>query len=107
MSCEVKCCEGCTTYPPELKVGKVLFTKDGRKTGNAVIVSLHYSEVSGQMRYTCVTDFGSEIILSFQQIHNQFYVEESTHDGVCLTKRLLKQINMLSNSFSGEDNCSI
>lgn len=87
-------CKGCN----ELKVGKVLFTKDGRLTGNAVIGDSFHSRIIDETIYACLTDFGNIIELSENQIYNQFYVEESNYDGKDLTNRSMSQISKISNN---------
>ena len=57
--------------------GAQLMTKDGRRMGNAHIVSLTTPPTEADpVYYHCLTDAGSEFRLSAEEIHNAFWIGE-------------------------------
>lgn len=61
-----------TEITSEVKAGSVLFTKDGRITGNAV-VSLVFHSLEGEY-VVAVTDAGNAISFPLKNLTKQFYV---------------------------------
>lgn len=66
--------------------GSQLYTKDGRRSGNAHIVSIEDSELHGQL-YHCITDAGSEVNLCFAELEEMFEVGDYISDVDDLLKR--------------------
>lgn len=59
-----------------IRIGQILFTKDGRHTGNAIV--LDWKSITGLGRvYRCRTDFGNEISMTIREIDNQFYTSKN------------------------------
>lgn len=58
----------------ELIVGTQLCTKDGRRTGNARIISIE--ERYGHIVYVARTDAGNLINLVESEVHSMFYIGE-------------------------------
>jgi len=56
----------------KMKVNQILYTKDGRYVGNAII-----TKITGES-ITAKTDYGNEIHLSLSEI-SKFYHTESAH----------------------------
>jgi hypothetical protein len=53
-------------------VGQILFTKDGRKTGNAIVTGKEFIDGFGEV-YFCRTDFGNTLRLTTAELVRNFY----------------------------------
>ncbi len=58
-----------------LQEGHILFTKDGRHTGNAVVLSSKEVAELGTV-YKCRTDFGNIINLTMREVESLFYLQK-------------------------------
>lgn len=67
----------------KLEVGLQLFTKDGRRRGNAVVIGNYmttfYMEVSAEI-WEVMTDMGSIVKLEQQELHSMFYLGDFIMD---------------------------
>ena len=54
----------------KLDIGTILYTKDGRKTGNAII-----GEIYDDGLYSIRTDYGNDCKLDIQEIRKLFYID--------------------------------
>ena len=65
-----------------MEVNQFLFTKDGRKFGNAIVVKKYKSSVQKKLDlYDIKTDYGSVIIaLTARIIRECFYIPEMKHE---------------------------
>ena len=59
----------------ELEEGTVLYTKDGRKVGNAKIIDI-YSDLNYETFYVIRTDFGNHASLRLYELKDLFYFEK-------------------------------
>lgn len=65
------------------QVGSVLFTKDGRMTGNAIIDYVHdFITNDGVVNtlYNCISDAGNVFYLTEKQLKKQFYQPKYVSD---------------------------
>lgn len=58
---------------PNLPVGQILYTKDGRRIGNAIVTGSYPHDKLGTV-YFARTDFGNKVVLTEKEIHDEFYV---------------------------------
>lgn len=69
----------------ELEVGLQLFTKDGRRTGNAFISStetIKFARPRGEtyVLWECMSDMGNTFKLGEEEVHNQFHLGDYIFD---------------------------
>jgi|SRR3989344_2159522 len=58
-------------------VGQPLFTQDGRRIGNALIVK---NDVEHSSNYKITTDFGNDVMMSESDINSVFYVSRTSDE---------------------------
>jgi hypothetical protein len=67
-----------------IKLGTILFTKDGRKIGNAIVKTILYSDIETiepiVRAYEIETDFGNNLILTENEIRGFFRVSIQRQD---------------------------
>lgn len=73
----------------KLGINTVLFTKDGRKIGNAIVIGL-----KGDERYVVKTDYGHIINLNLEDLNEFFYFDFDVYTGEDLD---LYKANQLQN----------
>jgi hypothetical protein len=56
-----------------LKINQPLFTRDGRKIGNAIIIDKKWAEVPGEY-FVIMTDYGNKARLTEKEIKSLFYL---------------------------------
>lgn len=61
-----------------LKVNTLLYTKDGKKVGNAIIVEA--TKLENSAYYTVMTDYGKPLLFNAGEIHNLFLVGEVANE---------------------------
>jgi hypothetical protein len=68
---------------PRLYVGKRLFTKDGRRVGNGIIVGKmdHTSESRGTTIWHVITDFGNDMRLSEPELERFYHIDHEPEAG--------------------------
>lgn len=66
--------------------GAQLCTKDGRRSGNAHILSVE-EDINHGAVYSCITDAGSEIELTYAELDEMFWVGDYLSDPVEAVKR--------------------
>lgn len=59
-----------------MREGQILFTKDGRKIGNAVVTAALLSDV-----FRIRTDFGNTLVLNRAEIKELFFMEGNDEKG--------------------------
>ncbi len=57
-----------------LEINTILHTRDGRKIGNAIIVSIT------DKTYHIVTDYGNKCSCNLKEIKELFYIQKKTDD---------------------------
>jgi hypothetical protein len=57
----------------ELYINKILFTKDGRLIGNAIIIDI--TDFEGQLLYKIKTDYGNIAVGNLEKLKNSFYFD--------------------------------
>lgn len=58
-----------------LKINQVLYTKDGRRTGNAIIIYYHEATPNTLETWSLKTDYGNTLRLSEKEIFDWYYLE--------------------------------
>jgi hypothetical protein len=85
-----------------LIVNQVLWTRDGRKIGNGIVLDHTKSIFSNIDIYTIKTDFGNLVLLSREELENLFFIDGMTGALIFDAKsQLLEQIKLLYNNFKG------
>ncbi len=81
-----------------MKVGQLLFTRDGRYTGNAIVTAVE--EVAGLPPiYHCRTDFGNEIAMTAMTMAFNFHVDpDSEYDPKLQLDEQIEKLNKLKES---------
>ncbi len=76
--------------------GSLLYTKDGRKIGNGIVINVLDLPVLGK---TCIvkTDFGNTVTLSEAEVERQFYVSKLAY--VDPLEQVKEQIALLDENF--------
>ena len=67
------------------EVGTILFTKDGRKVGNAIITDEVLT--SAGESFVIQTDYGSKAVLTTRELTDMFYFDFETYSSVDLLNR--------------------
>lgn len=64
------------------RVGKRLFTKDGRRVGNGIVTEVfeHRLESMGTM-CKVVTDFGNEMNLTYSELDHFYHLDHEPEEG--------------------------
>lgn len=77
----------------KLEQGTILYTKDGRKIGNAVIIQIENSPAIPELGIlaTIMTDFGNVATLTTREIEGVFYIGPTR----CLKGRLRAQRDLI------------
>lgn len=73
-----------------MMVGRALYTKDGRKIGNAIIVGIDEHDELGLVA-EIRTDFGNTARMTRDELDARFYFGEMQ----CLQRRFFDQIGLL------------
>ena len=63
----------------KLGINTVLFTKDGRKIGNAIIIGM--VDITKDMLYIIKTDYGHITNLNFEDLNEFFYFDFNVYTG--------------------------
>lgn len=58
-----------------LNVNDKLYTKDGRKIGNAIVTKIRDHKDLGTL-YLAITDYGNSCLLTLDEIETLFYTEQ-------------------------------
>ncbi len=62
-----------------LEINDILYTKDGRKTGNLTVVDvIDHKTTNGLIYYKCISDYGTTVHISNFQNLKQWYKETGT-----------------------------
>lgn len=69
----------------KLEVGTILFTKDGREIGNAIVTDVEMTS-TGE-RFLIKTDYGSVAMLSQKELGDLFHFDFETYEGADLLIR--------------------
>lgn len=57
----------------KLKVNSILYTKDGRKIGNALIIATRNSEHIKEKIYDAITDYGNTLSLTKREVKEYYH----------------------------------
>ncbi len=75
------------------EVGQVLYTRDGRFMGNAIIVDFGDTKTSLGTLITIRTDYGNFALFTVEEIMSKFYISDSVQS---LDERKLSQMELLN-----------
>ncbi len=75
------------------EVGQVLYTRDGRLIGNAIIVDFADTKTSFGKLITIRTDFGNFALFTVEEIMSKFYISDNVQS---LDERKLAQMELLN-----------
>ena len=64
-----------------LRFNTVLFTKNGTRIGNGIIVNIYHSKSLKKIFYTVKTDYGNSVSMSEDQIRDNFHVGKRSNKG--------------------------
>lgn len=76
-----------------IKLGTILYTKDGRKIGNAIVRDVFYRSSSETVFYVLVTDFGNQVVFNFNEINESFYISKDIQDYIDWLSAKLRLFN--------------
>lgn len=65
----------------KLRFNTVLFTKNGTRIGNGIIVNIFHHTGLKKIMYTVKTDYGNKVSLTEEEIHSSFFVGKRANKG--------------------------